>query len=125
MAGKDNGVNPEARADLAEFKTDINNTITTLIKAGFREIQERMTELFNKDIDHIKETQDRHNSHHENHYSEISKIKDMLIEHRACDKTKDKLDEINDRKKGISASKVAIIVSACSLLSGLIVYFIK
>ncbi len=113
MAGKDNGVNPETRAELAEFKEYTNRTITDLIKEGFKEIQERMTELFNKDIDHIKETQERHSDHHEKHYTEISKIKDMLIEHRVAESTKDKIDEVQDRKKELSNG---VIITICTVL---------
>lgn len=118
--------------ELLRIENHLTATFSKLITDGFREIKESITELFNKDIEYIKDTQKRYASHHEDHYknhkdvvkcmSEIEKqISEIIIEH----KTHDRIDEQTDRKKELNMGFIVTICTILPIVSGLIVYFIK
>lgn len=132
MDKKGSNVDAEIRLELAEFKDSINTMITSLIKEGFKEIKSHLTELLNKDIDYIKDTQERHSDHHSAHFKnnqdriqDISKIKSLIIEQRAVNVTKDKIDERSDRKRELGIGQVLLICTIVSVITAVITLLIK
>jgi len=132
MDKQGSNVDAEIRAELAEFKININETITTLIKEGFREIKEHLTEMFNKDIDYIKDTQDRHSGHHTKHFTnnqdriqDISDVKTLIIEQKTKDQTKDIIEEKTNRKKEIKMGHVVLICGTVSVITAVVTLLIK
>lgn len=125
-------VDAEIKLELAEFKVSMNEMISNLIKAGFKEIQDHLTELFNKDIDYIKDTQERHADHHTSHFEndksriqDISEIKTLIIEHRTIEMTKDKIEDKTNRKKEIGMGHVLLICGIVSVLTAIITLLLK
>ncbi len=132
MDKKGSNVDAEIRLELAEFKDSINTMITNLIKEGFKEIKSHLTELLNKDIDYIKDTQDRHSKHHTEHFTnnqnriqDISDMKTLVIEQKIKDQTKDHIEEKTNRKKEIGIGYVILICTVVSAVAVIITLLIK
>lgn len=132
---KGTNVDADTRKELHDMEVRINETITKSVATGFEQVEKHLSEVINKDIDHIKETQVRYASHHNEHFQnhrltlekfdslkdnvhqEISKIKEMVLEEAISERTKDKLDEKNDRNKN---TNIAFTVGLFTIISGVI-----
>lgn len=132
MTGKGSKVDAEVRAELAEFKSEINSTIIDSITNGFKEIEKHLSELFNKDIDHIKETQGRFAEHHRDHYEnhkdireKFSNLEKLFSSLTTSLQTQDKIEEKTNRKKEINIGIVVVICAVLTVVGGVIGYLIK
>lgn len=116
--------------------------ITSLITSGMKEIKSSLAELFNKDIDHIRETQERHALHHDSHFANISNVKDSIdpkihsivddkfklletqinavregqLTCQAKERVTDKIEEKQDRKKELSMGMVVLICTIVGVM---------
>jgi Mg2+ and Co2+ transporter CorA len=146
---KGSNVDAEVRLELAEFKNEIHTTIIDSISNGFKEVEKHLTELFNKDIENIKDTQKRYAKHHEEHFSNIDKLRDYvdaklksleddklksledrIVEVRnnqlACkakEQVTDKIEEKTDRKKNTNYGFIVMLCTIFMVL-GVVVGFI-
>ena len=102
--------------ELLRIENHLTMTFSKLITDGFKDIKESITELFNKDIEYIKDTQGRFAHHHNEHFqnykdvkkdiSEIEKkITEIVIEH----KTQDHLEDKTDRNKNTNYAFIGVI----------------
>lgn len=150
-----NKVDAEFKQELefmeSRLQLSMERTITTLIKEGMKEIKVSLAEIFNKDIDYIKETQERHATYHEQHVKNIENIKDSIdpkIHNAIDDKIKllesqiatvrdtqlkcqarenitEKIEEKTERHKNTNYGFVVMLCTIVSVITGVIVYFIK
>ena len=132
MLEEGNKVDAKTEQELLKIGNHLTATFSKLITDGFKDIKESITELFNKDIEYIKDTQKRFTSHHEEHYNNhketckcISEIEKKISEIVVEQKTQDKLEDKTDRKKELNMGFIVTICAVLPIISALIVYFIK
>ena len=65
---KGNQLDSKTEQELLRIENHLTMTFSKLITDGFKDIKESITELFNKDIEYIKETQNRFAHHHNEHF---------------------------------------------------------
>ena len=142
---KGSDMDNETRAAIDTMEGKLESLIRTLISAGFKEVKDIISELFNKDIDHINEHLTRSDKYHEEHYKEAKKLWKAIDELRASMPTEidrklqpliddieeikakqiasdvshdtaEKIEEKTDRKKELSYGKVAVLVTIVGLI---------
>lgn len=151
---KGNNMDLETRNALDTIEGRLEGLIKTLINEGFKEVKSIITELFNKDIDHINEHLGRHDKYHDEHFNEFKKIREEILGVRSSlsvemkkeiqpllseldhlrEKqittevshiTADKIEEKNERKKELSYGLIGTIVAAAALFGGGIGFLIN
>jgi len=151
---KGKNMDSETRTALDTIEGKLENLIRSLIDNGFKGVKGIITELFNKDIDHINEHLTRLDKYSEEHYKEDKKIwkeidllrasmpteidrklkpliddiemlKEKQITAFVSHETEDKIEDKQDRKKELSYGKVGALVAIASLISGGIVFLIN
>ena len=88
------------KEELNQLENRLDNTIRTMIQDGFKEMKNHMTELFNKDIDHIQAHLTRHDKYHEEHFIEIKTIEPKLTAFRESI-----YEELDRRDKKVTDNK--------------------
>ena len=151
---KGSNMDNETRTAIDTMEGKLESLIRTLISSGFKEVKDIISELFNKDIDHINEHLTRSDKYHEEHYKEAKKLWKVIDELRASMPTEidrklkpiiddiealkensiaakvshdtaDKIEDKMDRKKELSYGKVGALVAISSVIGGGIVFLIN
>ncbi|MCK5603485.1 hypothetical protein KAR91_16490 [Candidatus Pacearchaeota archaeon] len=151
---KGSNMDNETRTALDAIESKLESLIRTLISAGFREVKDIISELFNKDIDHANEHLSRHDKYHEEHYKEAKKmwkaiddlrssmpteidrklkpliadieyIKARQIEASVSHDIEDKIEDKMDRKKELSYGKVGVLMTVATAIGAGVVFLIN
>lgn len=151
--GRVTNVDPEVRAELTLIESRLQKSVSDSISAGFRDMKGTISELFDKDIGHIREWQETFKKYHDEHYMAERKIREEMggmrisISHEIDDKlepirgrlenlegrqikdevvseTKDKIEDRADRKTELTWLKIVGIISIGGAVGALIRHFI-
>jgi hypothetical protein len=135
------------------LKIQLHSIVSESIAAGFKDLRNIITELFNKDVTYLEKQQEVFRKQHEEHYTEHKKVimditgmrasvsrdiekrmkpledrvevlEDKQIKVDAITETTEKIEVKKERKAELSYGKVGLIVLIASAIAGLIGYFI-
>lgn len=116
-------VDPEVKLELERIEGRLNDTINTLIKEGFKDVKNTISELFNKDIGHIREWMETFKGYHKSHYEEIGKIKtDML---KLESDIKQYFDEQKTKASDVAWNKAGVIIAFAAVGGGFIGWLVS
>ena len=86
--------------ELNQLEKRLNETISRNMKEGFADMKTHVTELFNKDINHIQEHLERHDKYHDEHFLELKTIEPKLTAFRESI-----YEELDRRDKKVTDNK--------------------
>ena len=148
---KGHNVDAETRAELGEIKADLHSTLIKTISEEFRGLREHLSELFNKDIDHVNKRLDHFQNNHVEHYDDdkarrlenaklkeemeskfhalkedytekIQDVKVQVLKESVTEETKDKIDEKNSRNKNTNIAFVVALFTILTAIAGSIAF---
>lgn len=68
----------ETKLELVAMKEDLHSAISEAMREGFKTVNENMSNLYGKDIQHLQEQQQENLKKHEEHYNENGKRRDQI-----------------------------------------------
>ena len=129
---KGSNVDAEVKNELLAIELRLNTTLQTLIDKLSDNLTSTVEKVFNKDIEHINEKLNHFQENHREHFDndkdrrkEIDELEKLINSLSIAIQTQEKLEEKTDRRKEISIGMVGMLCTIFSIITGIIVYFIK
>ncbi len=116
---KDGGicVDLETKNSILEMDKNLNAKLTTAIKdltssimKEFEKMKDSIQELFNKDIEYLKEQNQQFKTWHQKHFDGLEKIQERVTKLEGEDTGKDKAEQSFAQKNGLNIAIISIIV---------------